>query len=174
MTGTVFVDTNVFVYARDVTRADKQRMSMHWLERLWREQSGRTSMQVLTELYVTLTRKLKPGMGAELAWEDIEALLAWSPQPTDRDLLRQAHEIEGRHKLSWWDSMIVAAAQLQDCELLLTEDLQDGAQFGQVRICSPFRLHSEDAPATYAIGAGVARRHRPRGRPRAAKAALSM
>ena len=58
----------------------------------------------------------------------------------DEALLRRAREIELRFKISWWDSMIVAAAQLQDCVLLLTEDLQDGAAYGSVTARSPFTL----------------------------------
>ena len=166
MTATIFVDTNVLVYARDAAHPDKQALALGWLDRLWREQSGRTSIQVLSELYVTLTRKLKPGMRAEEAWDDIEALLAWDPQPVDRDLLIRAREIEGRYRLAWWDSMIVAAAQLQDCDTLLTEDLQDGMAFGNVTIRSPFNLRVEEKTRSYASDTGIARRHRPRGRPR--------
>ena len=62
MPGAIFVDTNVLVYARDASRPEKQAAAMEWLAQIWREQSGRTSMQVLSELYVTLTRKLRPGM----------------------------------------------------------------------------------------------------------------
>lgn len=64
-------------------------------------------------------------MAPENAWADVRALLAWDPQPVDRDLLLQAHDIEHRHDLCWRDSMIVAAAQLRNCALLLTEDRQD-------------------------------------------------
>jgi hypothetical protein len=84
----------------------------------------------------------------------------------DQALLRRAREIELRCKLSWWDSMIVAAAQLQDCVLLLTEDLQDGAAFGALTVRSPFTLQVSEAAATYAVerrGPGL---HRPRGRPK--------
>jgi len=61
MTAPVFVETNVLVYARDAGSAAKQARAAAWLEILWREQVGRTSMQVLSEYYVTLTRKLDPG-----------------------------------------------------------------------------------------------------------------
>jgi hypothetical protein len=33
------------------------------------------------------------------AWADVRALLAWEPQPVDRDLLLQAHDVEQRHAL---------------------------------------------------------------------------
>jgi predicted nucleic acid-binding protein len=167
MTARVFVDTNVFVYARDASHGRKQEQARAWVEALWREQSGRTSVQVLNELYVTLTRKLRPGMAAADAWDDVEALLAWSPQPIDPELLNQARNIEQRHGLSWWDSLIVAAAVLQDCNVLLSEDLQHGMRFGTVVVRSPFAGQVADETQAYATGpAGVARRHRPRGRPR--------
>lgn len=171
MTGTIFVDTNVLVYARDATRLDKQRAAMEWLERVWQEGTGRTSMQVLSELYVTLTRKLRPGLGPDEAWDDIDALLAWDPQPIDRDLLARARHIERRYQLGWWDSMIVAAAQLQDCETLLTEDLQDGMALDQVRVKNPFRHRLEEPRPAYSLRAGIGRRHLPRGRPRKVVAA---
>ena len=166
MAATIFVDTNVLVYARDAGHPEKQAIAMRWLDRLWQDQSGRTSMQVLSELYVTLTRKLKPGMRREEAWDDIEALLAWDPQPVDRDLLLRAREVQDRYRLGWWDSMIVAAAQLQDCDMLLTEDLQDAMAFGHVTIRSPFKPGVEDTRGSYATDTGIARRHRPPGRPR--------
>lgn len=139
---------------------------------MWRDQSDRTSMQVISELYVTLTRKLRPGMDADSAWDDCEALLAWDPQPIDREVTLRAREIETRYRLGWWDSLIVAAAQLQECDALLTDDLQDGMRFGPVEVVSPFRMQANEAPARYAPDAGLARRHRPRGRPRKRPAAM--
>lgn len=166
MTGNIFVDTNVLVYARDAAHPEKHGAALRWVDVLWREHTGRTSMQVLSELYVTLTRKLKPGMRPDEAWDDIEALLAWDPLTVDRELLVRAREVEVRYRLAWWDSMIVAAAQLQDCRTLLTEDLQDGMCFGSVTVRSPFVDRVEESPESYARETGIARRHRPRGRPR--------
>jgi predicted nucleic acid-binding protein len=166
MPGAIFVDTNVLVYARDAVRPDKQGRAMEWLERAWRDQSGRTSLQVVNEFYVTLTRRLRPGMRPDDAWDDCDALLAWDPQPVDRELTLRAREIESRYGLGWWDSLVVAAAQLQECELLLTEELQDGMRFGLVEVVSPFRMQAKEAPARYVPDTGLARRHRPPGRPR--------
>jgi predicted nucleic acid-binding protein len=123
-------------------------------------------MQVLSEFYVTLTRKLKPGMRGEDAWDDVQALLAWDPQPVDRELLSRARKVETRYRIGWWDSLIVAAAQLQDCTTLLTEDLQDSMVFDHVTVQNPFRQRTEEPPVHYAIESGIARRHRRPGRPR--------
>lgn len=165
----VFVDANVFVYARDARDRLKHARATAWVERLWRDRCGRTSAQVLTEFYVTVTRKFKTPVDPDDAWDDVKALFAWRPHPVDEALLRRAREIERRHRLSWWDGMVVAAAQLQDCSVLLTEDLHDGAAFGGVTVRSPFTLAVEEARATYAVPAAT-RPHRPRGRPRRTKA----
>lgn len=164
MIAPVFVDANVLVYARDANEAVKQPRAADWMTRLWREQSGRTSMQVLSEYYVTVTRKLKPAVSTDDAWNDVKSLLSWQPQPVDGVLLQRAREIEQRYRLSWWDSMVVAAAQLQDCALLLSEDLQDGADYGAVTARSPFTLALEEPRVTYEV-ASTAQRHPPRGRP---------
>jgi predicted nucleic acid-binding protein len=165
VTEKLFVDTNVFVYAFDAGHRAKQRMASELLSQLWREQTGRTSMQVLNELYVTLTRKLLRKLPADQAWDVVVALAAWDPQPVDRELLVCAREIERRHRLSWWDSLIVAAAQLQDCSVLLSEDLQDGMKFGSLVVRDPFSAGASvrEAPASHEVARPL--RHRPRGRP---------
>jgi predicted nucleic acid-binding protein len=165
MTGPCFVDANVFVYARDARDAVKQARAAAWLEHLWFDRSGRTSTQVLAEYYAVVTRKLAARVAPDEAWDDVKTLFAWAPHPVDAVLLQRAHEVERRWRLSWWDSMVVAAAQLQDCALLLTEDLQDGAKFGGVTARSPFTLGVHDAATTYVSPPAATPRHRPRGRP---------
>lgn len=165
MTAPVFVDANVLVYTRDIADQAKQSRAAGWVAHLWSTQLGRTSFQVLSEFYTTITRKIKPGLTQEEGWNDVKSYLAWQPQPIDAALLHRAREIEQRYRLSWWDSMVVAAAQLQDCALLLTEDLQDGAAYGSVTIRSPFTLAVEEPRAKYKIES-IAQRHPPRGRPR--------
>ena len=164
MSAPVFVDTNVLVYARDLREKAKQPVAALWIAQLWRDRTGRTSTQVLSEFYVTVTRKLKPGMPAAQAWDEVNALLSWHPQAVDAALLQRAYQIEQRYRLSWWDSAVVGAAQLQDCALLLTEDLQDGAVFGSVTVRSPFTLAAEDPRAIYRLPPPESP-HRPRGRP---------
>lgn len=166
MTARVFVDTNVFVYARDTRESAKQQVAMGWLEQLWRERSGRTSVQVLSEYFVTVTRKLSPGMAPAAAWEDVSALLTWHPCASDQQLLARGYELARRYRLSWWDSLVVAAADLQDCSLLLTEDLQDGAVLGNITVRSPFTEVVREAAARYDVPR--AQRHPARGRPRRA------
>ena len=168
MTGTLFVDTNVLVYSRDSREPEKMARARQWLEYLWREQLGRTSVQVLTEYYNAMTRKMKPAVTALKAWDSVSPLFVWNPQPVDRPLLERGRAVEERYKLSWWDSLVVAAAQLQACAVLLTEDLQHGCTYGTVTVLNPFRTGVAEARATYAFVPVAARRYRPRGRPKRA------
>ncbi len=166
MTALVFVDTNVFVYARQSNERLRQPTAAEWLEQLWDQRIGRTSMQVLSECYVTLTRKIKPALPHADAWDQIRSLMMWNPQATDLELLVRAREIEERYLLSWWDSLIVGAAQLQNCALLLTEDLQDRASYGGVTVRNPFTIGVSEAIATYTVAPGRMPGHPRRGRPR--------
>lgn len=166
MTGPCFVDANVFIYSRDPSNASKQSRAAEWIERLWAERMGRTSTQALSEFYVTVTRKLPHPLPKDDAWADIDLFMAWEPQAVDTKVFARARQIEERFRISWWDSLIVAAAQLQHCTLLLTEDLQDGTVYGGVTVRDPFRLSVQEAIATY----GEPPKPRYRSRPSAMRA----
>ena len=82
-----------------------------------------------------------------LAWlvaDDREArqivreLTEWQPIPVGLTVVERAWSLEERYSLSWWDALIVAAAQAGECGVLLTEDLQHGQAFDHVRIVNPF------------------------------------
>lgn len=139
MSAMIFVDTNVLVYRRDAGQGEKQARADAWMQWLWSERSGRLSYQVLQEYYVTVTSKLRPGLDAESARNDVRALLAWHPIGVDAGVIEWAWVLQDRYKLSWWDSLIVAAAQVADCRVLLSEDLQDGQELDEVRVVNPFQ-----------------------------------
>lgn len=134
----VFVDTNVLVYARDASEPQKQPRAAEWVEHLWRVREGRVSVQVLEEYYVTVTRKLKPGLPPEQARSDVRDLSAWRPVAVDPALVEAAWSIEDRFGLSFWDALVVAAARAAGCGHLLTEDLQHGSDIDGVLVVDPF------------------------------------
>lgn len=144
MTARVFVDTNVLVYQLDSREPGKQARARAWLEHLWATRDGRISFQVLTELYVTLTRKLTPGLDPETARKVVRTLWAWQPVPVDERTFAGAWAIQDRFGLSWWDGLIVASARLADCSYLLTEDLQHGQDLDGLRVINPFQASPED------------------------------
>jgi len=140
----VFVDTNVLVYSRDASEPRKQNQAIVWMKHFWGTGNGRVSFQVLQEFYVTVTEKLRPGLDPDQARSDVQALFAWRPIPIETRVIQGAWPNQDRFRLSWWDSLIVAAAQIGDCRYLLTEDLQDGQEFGNLRVINPF-AHSPES-----------------------------
>ncbi|KHD06880.1 twitching motility protein PilT [Candidatus Thiomargarita nelsonii] len=131
-----FVDANVLIYRRDSSEPVKQQKATAWIDFLWQSKQGHLSVQVLNEFYVIVTRKLKPGMDIEAARADVRALMMW--QPIDTVVVEKAWIIQDRFLFSWWDSLIVAAAQVAQCRYLLTEDLQDGQELDSVIVVNPF------------------------------------
>jgi len=144
MTETVFVDTNVLVYARDRTEEEKQARAAEWMATLWDTRRGRLSIQVLQEYYVIATRKLDPPRTAHDAREDVLSLVAWSPVMTDLALLEEGWTIQDRFGLSWWDALVLAAAARSGSRWLLSEDFQDGQKLFGVTVVDPFAHSSEE------------------------------
>ena len=138
MTEPVFVDTNVIVYRFDTRDPLKRSRAVDWFTFLWNRRSGRVSFQVLQEAYATLTQKLKPAMAYADARLVVQGLGAWRPVTLDLQILERAWLLQEGHRLSWWDALIVAAAQMSESRVLLTEDLQHGHEFDQVRVVNPF------------------------------------
>lgn len=139
-----FVDTNLFVYFRDATEVVKQKQAAEWMTYVSRQRSGRTSVQVLNEFYVTVTQKLKIKLPREEAWKDVSSLIRWNPVSIDTAIMHQARAIQLRYEFSWWDSLIVASAMKARCEYLLTEDLSDGQDLDGVRVVNPFTVRPDD------------------------------
>lgn len=138
VTGDVFVDTNVLVYARDAAAGPKQVRAAEWMTFLWRSGRGRLSMQVLHEYYHTVTRKLQPGLDAAAAREEVRQLMQWRPVDLSPAVLERGWTVQDRYAISFWDALIVAAALDVRCDYLLTEDMQSGQDLGGVVVLNPF------------------------------------
>lgn len=138
MTVKIFVDTNVFVYFRDSTDLEKQNMASVWLAQLWQSRTGRISFQILNEYYVTVTRKLKPGLDVLTARADINNLMVWRPIKEDFHVIERGRQLQDKYSISWWDALILSAAHHGNCKILLTEDLQHQQMYGSVKVINPF------------------------------------
>jgi predicted nucleic acid-binding protein len=131
-----FVDTNIFVYAHEGGAGSKHRKAVDLVASLFEEQTGAISVQVLSEFYVTATRKL--GMKSEEAEEALADLRSWTiHRPAHDDVLR-ACAIHRRLKVSWWDALIINSAQELGCSMLWSEDLAAGRRYGTVTVRNPF------------------------------------
>jgi predicted nucleic acid-binding protein len=140
---TVFVDTNVLLYAEDRADEAKFEAARGWLRELWLRRVGRLSTQVLNEFYVNATRRVKPAMPPGDARAEVRRYQRWNPWVVDHATVETAWAVESRYGLNYWDALMVAAAQQQGCAMLLTEDLQHDQRIDGVRIVNPFVLGPE-------------------------------
>src|SRR5207302_10811962 len=136
MTAAIFVDTNVLLYAIDHADQRKQTAARLWRDALWKSRLGRISFQVLEEFYVQVMKKWPNAR--EAARGEIRDLLTWQPVEIRGEILERAWRLQDRFQLSFWDALIVAAAQSSSCRYLLTEDLQHDQEIDGLRIVSPF------------------------------------
>lgn len=133
---TVFVDTNVLLYADDGADENKRLRARLWLERLWAGHCGRLSTQVLNEYYVNAVRKLGVPQGDARA--KVRRFQLWQPWQVDHQTVEAAWGVEARYGFSFWDSLVAAAAMQAGCAYLLTEDLQHSQQVDALTIVNPF------------------------------------
>ena len=138
MSGRSFVDTNVLVYAHDVSTGAKHEAARSLVERLWEERSGAISTQVLQELYVSLRRKA----GRPLPWEEARAVvvdyLRWDVVVNTGESILDAIALAERYGISFWDALVIQSARACGAETLYSEDLGHGQVYDSVRVVSPF------------------------------------
>ena len=135
-----FVDANVLVYAFDSSAGAKHAAARGLLERLWETGAGCLSVQVLQEFFVTVTRKVAKPLSADEAADRIREFAMWKVfAPTADDVLG-AIEIHQRVRIGFWDAMVVRAAAESGCDVLWTEDLNDGQLLRGVRVRDPFAM----------------------------------
>lgn len=132
----VFFDTNVIVYAHDNSSPEKRDKARKLLAQSFTDGSGVLSAQVLDETFISLTRKL--GVDEEAAADEIVQLSAYRVVEVSSDLVLRALEIKAHFQLSYWDALIVAAAEHAGCGTLFSEDLNDGQCYGSVTVKNPF------------------------------------
>jgi predicted nucleic acid-binding protein len=138
MSDKAFVDTNVLVYAHDRHAGSKHATASALVERLWEARSGVVSTQVLQEVYVNVRRKPEKLLSASEARQLVSDYLRWDLIVNTGESILAAIELEERFKLSFWDALIVQAAQTAGVETLYSEDLADGQRYGSVTVVNPF------------------------------------
>jgi predicted nucleic acid-binding protein len=136
-----FVDTNVLVYAYDRAEDVKQERALQVLHEV--EPTDLViSSQVLSEFYVATTRPSRPLLTADRAREVVTSMSWTTVEVVDSDLVRRALNICRNHPLSYWDSLIVAAANRAECGRILTEDFTSASPIEGVQIQNPFRAEA--------------------------------
>jgi len=136
--GRQFVDTNVFVYAYDRGNGIKQSLARELITSLWENRRGCVSIQVLQELYVTVTKKASTPLPPGTALEIISGLGEWTHHVPDTGDIIDADYIQQKYGISFWDAMIVNSACKTGCNVVWTEDLNNGQAYGNVTVQNPF------------------------------------
>jgi predicted nucleic acid-binding protein len=137
-----FVDTNVLVYALAADDVRRSPVAQKLLRELMTAQVFKTSTQVLQELFVTLTRKVRTPMTAEQALRYLDQIAAWPVVVLDYGGVREAIELSSSATLSLWDALVIVAAARSGAKRLYTEDLQDGQMILGVEVVNPFRVRT--------------------------------
>lgn len=132
-----FVDTNILIYAHDRSTGIKHERAKQLIERLWTGGQGVLSTQVLQEFCVNLRRKATPPVPADELRRLIQDYLSWEVVVNDSESIIQALEIEKRYQTSFWDALILNAAEKSGAAILYSEDLAAGQRYGAVEVINP-------------------------------------
>jgi predicted nucleic acid-binding protein len=142
MSARSFLDTNVFIYDVDIEAPQtKKAIAEDLIRESLASHQGVISYQVIQEFLAVSTQKFAASLSAADSRRYLETVL----KPMLRvhssiELFHEALDIRARYQLSWYDSLIVAAAAEASCSVLYTEDLQHGSKINGVRIENPFRV----------------------------------
>lgn len=129
-----FADTNVLLYAfsADEAKAEIARGVL-------RDRALGLSTQVLSEFYYQATRPTRrDALSHDQAMAFVERLASRRVQPITVPIVRVAMVTRERFQISYWDAAILEAARALNCDVVLTEDLNDGQDYGGVRVENPF------------------------------------
>ena len=134
----VFVDSNILIYAHDLDAGVRQQRAADCLKQLWEARNGRLSTQVLQEFYVNVTQKIKLPLSRSAAREVVRNYTPWVQSLITPGTVLRASEISDAWQLSFWDSMILAAAEQNQAAQLFSEDMSHGQIIAGIKIVNPF------------------------------------
>ncbi|MFP4409382.1 MAG: PIN domain-containing protein [Spirochaetaceae bacterium] len=138
MNGSVFIDTNVLVYANDAGEPAKQHTARTLLKEVLHAENGVISVQVLSEFWVAVTQKIQKPLSLQTARQEVELFHLMTVVDLDSALFYDAVRLQELYKISYWDAQIVAAADVSGCTLLYSEDLNAGQEYAHVTVVNPF------------------------------------
>ena len=138
MSGKAFVDTNVLVYAHNNSAGPKYSDAQRLLEELWNSGAGILSTQVLQEFCINVRRKAEHPLSASEVRQTIEDYLSWEIVVNDGASVLEALEMEQRFQISFWDALILQAADSAGADVLHSEDLSTRQKSGSVKVINPF------------------------------------
>src|SRR6476646_4098991 len=139
MRGRFFLDTNVFAYAFDAKSPAKARRAAQLMRLAADTGNGVVSYQVVQEFFNLAFRRFEQPMNVAEAEQYL--ITVFRPLLAVHSALAlyvEAMRLTGKYRLSWYDSIIVAAALQSQCGVLYSEDFQHGQEIEGLRIENPF------------------------------------
>jgi len=133
-----FLDTNIFIYSMDKSQPGKQKKCRNLLKSLVDDPIGVISTQVMQEFYTAATMKL--GADPLITKDILRSLERFETVIISPGMIKDAIDCSIINRLSFWDALIVTAAESAKCEILWTEDLNDGQIIRGVRIENPLKV----------------------------------
>ena len=118
-----FVDTNILVYAHDRSTGAKHRRALELIQSLWDSGEGVISTQVLQELCVNLRQKIKQPLPVAEVRQLVRDYSTWHLISNTADSVLRALDVAERYRTSFWDAMILQAAEAAGASVLYSEDL---------------------------------------------------
>ncbi len=137
MSDKCFVDTNILVYAHDRAQGGKHIRARALVEQLWMSGKAVVSTQVLQELCINLGRKAGNPIPVEEVRTIVREYSTWEVVTNTSDSILRALEIEVKYRTSFWDALIVQAAEEAGASVLFSEDLASGQMYGAIRVVNP-------------------------------------
>jgi predicted nucleic acid-binding protein len=132
-----FVDTNILIYAHDRAAGMKHEKARQLIESLWSSGQGVLSTQVLQELCVNLRRKVARPLAVDEIRRLVNDYMSWEVVVNAPEAVIQALEIEVRYKISFWDALVLQAAEQSGAAILYSEDLPAKQSYGTVQVVNP-------------------------------------
>ena len=133
-----FIDSNVLVYAYDQHDPNKQKTAQTVLTEAIKKGNATFSTQVIGEFFTIVTKKIPTPLSADDAYEVIKTLAVLPVLHIDLGMVHRAIETHTQYGISYWDSLILAAAERAGCATVLTEDLQHRGTYHNLQVVNPF------------------------------------
>jgi predicted nucleic acid-binding protein len=137
MSGKCFVDTNILVYAHDLSAGMKHQRAKALVEKLWNSGNGVLSTQVMQELCINLRRRTANPPSLDEMRLLLRDYSTWEVVTNTAESILRALDVERRFKISFWDAMILEAAETAGVLTLYSEDFASGQRYGTILVLNP-------------------------------------
>jgi predicted nucleic acid-binding protein len=136
----IFIDTNILIYSIDAHDPSKKEKCRGLLRSLTGKSKGVISTQVMQEFYVAATKKMNAD--ALIVKDILHAFERFEIVMITPEMIKTAIDCSLINRISFWDALIIVAAETARCEILWTEDLNDGQIIRGVRIKNPLSINT--------------------------------